>query len=124
MKTAILIISDPKTGSEESNGRMLNGLAMAHDLQQRKQDVTIVFLGPGTRWPALLSQKDHPFHELFTNVRASVAGASKGCAVAFGALEGCEASRTSLLTDNQLPGTPGLPSVGALIEAGYQPLVF
>jgi hypothetical protein len=124
MKTAILILSDPKSGSEEANGRLFNALAIAHDLRERKQEVTVIFQGAGTRWPAQLTQKDHPFHDLFASVRHSVAGASKACAVVFGATEGCEASETTLLDDNQLPGTPGLPSVVVLIEQGYTPLVF
>jgi len=124
MKTAILILSDPKTGSEEANGRLFNALAVAHDLQTRKQEVTIIFQGAGARWPAQLTQKEHPFHDLFTSVRQSVAGASKACSVVFGAIDGVEASGTKLLDDNQLPGTPGLPSIGALIDAGYTPVVF
>lgn len=124
MKSAILILSDPKSGSEEANGRLFNALAVAYDLQARKQEVTVIFQGAGARWPAQLAQKDHPFHELFLSVRQSVAGASKACAVVFGATEGAEACGTRLLDDNQVPGTPGLPSIGALIDAGYTPLVF
>jgi hypothetical protein len=124
MKTAILILSDPKSGSEEANGRLFNALAVARDLQTRKQDVTLIFQGAGVRWPAQLAQSDHPFHELFASVRQSVAGASKACAVVFGAIEGVEACGTNLLDDNQVPGTPGLPGIAALIAQGYTLLVF
>ena len=124
MKTAILVLSDPRSGSEEANGRLFNALAIAHDLQSRNQEVTVIFQGTGTRWPALLAQKDHPFHELFASVQPSVAGVSRACAVVFGATEGAVACGTKLLDDNPLPGTPGLPSSAALIALGYTPLVF
>jgi hypothetical protein len=124
MKFAILVLSDPKSNSEESTGRLFNALAAAHDLQQRKHSFSIFFLGAGTRWAPLLSREDHPFHELFTSVRGSVAGVSCGCANVFGAREEVEASGHTLLTDNPLPGTSGLPSVGALVENGYQILTF
>lgn len=124
MKTAILILSDPKSGSEEAAGRVFNALATAHDLQQRKHSVNVVFLGTGTRWAPLLTQKDHPFHDLFTSVRGSIAGVSCACSEVFGSRAEVEATGHTLLTDNALPGTSGLPSVGALVEAGYQVLTF
>jgi hypothetical protein len=124
MKAAILILSDPKSGTEEANGRLFNALAAAHDLIQRKHDVTIIFQGTGTRWAALLARKDHPFHGLFESVRGAVAGVSCACSEVFGAREEAEASGAALLTDNPLPGTSGLPSTGGLLEAGYQILTF
>ncbi len=124
MKTAILILSDPKSGSEEAAGRVFNALATAHDLQQRQHTVSLLFLGTGTRWAPLLTQKDHPFHELFTSVRNSVAGVSCACSEVFGAREDVESAGHTLLTDNSLPGTSGLPSVAALLESGYQILTF
>jgi hypothetical protein len=124
MKTAILILSDPKAGSEEAAGRLFNALATAHDLQERKHPVTILFLGTGSRWAPLLTRNDHPFHELFASVRASVAGVSCACSEVFGARPEVEAAGHTLLADNPLPGTSGLPSIGALLEAGYRILTF
>lgn len=124
MKTAILILSDPKSGSEEANGRLFNALATAHDLQQHKHTVSVIFLGTGTRWAPLLTREDHPFHALFASVRTSVAGVSCACSEVFGAREEAESTGQTLLADNPLPGTSGLPSVAALLEAGYQVLTF
>jgi hypothetical protein len=124
MKNAILILSDPRSGSDESNGRLFNALAAAYDLQQRKHAVSILFQGAGTRWPALLAQPEHPFHDLFTSVRGSVGGVSLACSAVFGARDGAEASGINLLSDNQVPGTGGLPSLGALLEDGYHLLIF
>jgi hypothetical protein len=53
-----------------------------------------------------------------------VAGVSCACAEVFGVREEAEASGATVLTDNPLPGTSGLPSTGALLEAGYQILTF
>ena len=124
MKTAILILSDPKSGTEEANGRLFNALAVAHDLIQRKHDVRIIFQGTGTRWAALLTRKDHPFNGLFESVRGAVAGVSCAYSEVFGSRQETEASGATLLTDNQLPGTSGLPCTGALLDAGYQILTF
>jgi hypothetical protein len=124
MNVAILILSDPKASSEEASGRLFNALATAHDLQQRQHTVSVLFLGTGTRWAPLLTREDHPFHALFTSVRGSVAGVSCACSEVFGAREEAESAGQTLLTDNPLPGTSGLPSVAALLEAGYQILTF
>lgn len=35
MKTAIIIMSDPKSGSEESLGRVFNALALASECKQK-----------------------------------------------------------------------------------------
>ena len=46
MKTAIVILSDPKNESEESLGRVFNGLASAYDFKNAGQDVSILFQAP------------------------------------------------------------------------------
>ena len=43
MKAAIVVFSDPKTGTEESLGRVFNALAAAYDYQQNGDEVTIQF---------------------------------------------------------------------------------
>ena len=48
MKAAIIILSDPKSGSEESLGRVFNALAAAYDFKQRGDEVTVRFQGTGT----------------------------------------------------------------------------
>ena len=83
MKTAIIILSDPKTGGDEAFGRAFNGLAAAYDYKQKGDDVTILFQGTGTRWPAELSKSKNPAHELFQAVKDKIAGVSCGCADAF-----------------------------------------
>ena len=35
MKTAVLVLSDPKSGNDESLGRVLNALATAYDFKQK-----------------------------------------------------------------------------------------
>ena len=35
MKTAIIIIADPKSESEEANGRLFNALALAQECKQQ-----------------------------------------------------------------------------------------
>ena len=87
-KTAIFILSDPKTGGEEALGRAFNGLAAAYDIKQSGGEVSITFQGTGTRWPALISLAGHSLHDLYNLVKGNVAGVSCACAEVFGATDG------------------------------------
>jgi len=60
MKTAIIIMSDPKSGSEEALGRVFNALALAGECKQKGEEVAVVFNGAGTRWPGKLTKLSHP----------------------------------------------------------------
>ena len=124
MKAAIVVLSDPKTGSEDVLGRVFNALAAAYDFKQLGDDVTILFQGAGTRWIGELSKTDHPAHALFEEVKDKVAGASSGCADVFGATEEVEKSGFELIRDNPVPGTSGLPSLRKLVSEGYSVLTF
>ncbi len=124
MKAAIIILSDPKSGSEEALGRVFNALAAAYDFKQKGNEVTVLFQGAGTRWLGELSKDDHPAHALFEEVRDTVAGASSGCADVFGAREEVVASGFDLISENPVPGTSGLPSIQALVTQGNTVLTF
>lgn len=124
MKTAIVILSDPKNKTEESAGRAFNALSAAYDLKRNGDDVTILFQGAGTRWIGELNHKDHPFHKLFETVKDKVAGASNACALVFGAAESVEEAGYGLINDNPVPGTAGLPSFHKLASQGYAVLIF
>ena len=124
MKTAIAILSDPKSGTEEALGRVFNALATAYDFKQKGEDVEIVFQGTGTRWPAELSKADHPAHDLYEAVADTVAGVSCGCADVFGATEEVERSGLDFIKDNPIPGTNGLVSLQRLIGDGATVLTF
>src|SRR5262245_40044622 len=45
MKAAILVLSDPSSGSAEALGRVFNALAAAHDFKRQGDDVTVLFQG-------------------------------------------------------------------------------
>ncbi len=124
MKTAVVVLSDPKSGTDEALGRVFNALATAYDFKQKGQEVEIVFQGAGSRWPAELTKPDHPAHELYEAVADTVAGVSCGCADVFGATEEVEKSGLELIKDNPVPGTPGLASVQRLIGEGATVLTF
>lgn len=124
MKAAIIVLSDPKTGSEESLGRLFNALAAAYDFKQRGDEVTLLFQGAGTRWAGELVKRDHPAFALFQEVKDKVAGVSCGCADVFEAREGAEACGLSLIKDNAVPQTSGLPSLARLNAEGYAILTF
>ena len=124
MKTAIVILSDPKNGSEEALGRVFNGLAAAYDFKQAGEEVSILFQGAGTRWIGELSKQDHPAHDLFEAVKDQVAEVSCGCASVFGATEEAKQSGFDLIKDNPVPGTPGMASLRKLAAEGSTILTF
>ncbi len=124
MKTAVVILSDPKSGAEESLGRLFNALALAHECHAAGDEVEIVFKGAGTRWPAELVKLGHPAHERYQLLRERVKGASLGCAVKFGAKESAEASGVTLLADQALPGSPGIAGLRAYYASGWNVVVF
>ena len=123
MKFTVFVLSDPRSG-EEALGRAFNGLAFAAEAHASGDDVAIVFLGAGTRWPAELVKLGHPARELYDAVRPLVAGASTACATVFGAMDGVKASGLALLNDNALQGTPGLASMRRHLAEGRTALVF
>lgn len=124
MKTAILVLSDPKSGSDEALGRAFNALAAAYDFKNSDDEVTLLFQGAGTRWIGELQKEDHALHALFEAVRDKVAGVSRGCAEVFGATDEVEKSGFDLISENAVPGTAGLPSLKKLSAEGYTLLIF
>lgn len=124
MKAAIVVLSDPQSGGQEALGRVFNALAAAYDFRQRQVPVSIYFQGTGTRWPAVLGKVDHPVHALFQAVQEDVVGVSCGCADVFGARDEAVKNGFDLITDNSVPGTSGLPSLGKLAADGYTVLTF
>jgi hypothetical protein len=123
MKTAIIILSDPKAG-DEALGRLFNALAVAHEAREAGDEVEVVFNGAGSRWPEELTKLSHPANGLYNAVREVVKGVSCGCAEVFGAAKGVEASGVPLLKDYALPGTPGISNIHAYLAGGWQTLVF
>ncbi len=124
MKSAIIIMSDPKSGSEEALGRLFNGLASAYDFKQNGDEVAIMFAGAGTRWSGEINKSGHPAHQLYQAVAESVVGVSCGCADVFGAKDDAVKSGFALINDNAVPGTSGLPSLQKLTHSGYNIMIF
>ena len=120
MKTMIVIVSDPKSGSEEAIGRVFNALAVAYEIKSAGDDVDILFLGTGTRWPEELQKENHPVHHLFKAVEDRIQGVSSGCADVFGS----NTAGLNRLSDNLIPGTSGLPSLYRLQKQGYNLMIF
>jgi hypothetical protein len=124
MKSAVIILSDPKSGAEESLGRLFNALAFAHEGREAGDEVEVVFKGAGTRWPAELTKLGHPAYERYQSIRELVKGASLGCATKFGARDGAEASGVALLADTPLPGTPGIAGLREYYAEGWNVITF
>ncbi len=113
-KKLVVILSDPKSASEESVGRVFNAMAFAYDMKERKQDVKIVFQGTGTRWIAELENPKHMLHALYNAIEDKIDGACGGCADVFGAAKQVEQAERPLLRELKIPGTTGLTSFTAV----------
>ena len=124
MKTAVVIMSDPKSGSEEALGRVFNGLAVASECKEKGDEVALVFNGAGTRWPEELMKLSHPAHKLYEDVRDVISGASCACAEVFGATEGVQSCGVPIVKDNPLVNTPGLLSLRRYVSEGWRVLIF
>ena len=123
-KTAIIIYSDPKSGSEEALGRLFNGLFLAYELKEKGRDVAVVFQGAGTRWPAQLVKADHAAHALYEAVKDVVAGVCGGCADVFGATEDARKTGLKLDYEKAIPGTPGVLDLSSYLDQGYSLVTF
>jgi hypothetical protein len=124
MKTAIVIMSDPKSGSEEALGRVFNALALASECRDKGDEVAVVFNGAGTRWPEELVKLSHPAHALYEAVRDVVTGASCGCAEVFGATESVRACGVPIVKDHNLAGTGGLLSLRRYLSEDWSVMTF
>ena len=124
MKHAIVILSDPKPGSDEATARVLNALAFADECSRCGDEFDVVFAGAGTRWPAELTRLDHPGRERFENIREHVRGASRSCAARNGATESVQAAGVPLLADNAVPNTAGVASLRRYYAEGWHVTLF
>jgi len=123
-KTAIIIYSDPKAGSEEALGRLFNALFLAYELQEKKQEVAVIFQGAGTRWPAVLVRPDHPAHALYEATKGTFAGICGACADVFGATEDARKTGLKLDYEKAIPGTSGVLDVSSYVDRGFGIVTF
>ena len=122
-KTAVVVFSDPASGSDEALGRVFNALILTHELKENGADVDLVFQGAGARWPEVASKADHPAHGLYEAVkdRAVICG---GCADVFGATEGAVASGLKLVRERDIPGTTGVADLSRYLAEGARVVSF
>lgn len=123
-KTAVVIFSDPRAGGEEALGRLFNGLFVAYELLEKKQEVALIFQGAGVRWASELTKADHPAHALYHAVKDSVAGVCGGCADVFGATQDAESAGARLIREKAIPGTSGIIDLSKYLDTGYRVLTF
>ncbi len=117
IKAAIFILADTQT--EEDLGRVVNGLAAAHEFKESGDKVQVIFDGTGTRWPGVLAQPDHVASGLYRELREQVAGVCSFCATAFGAKDSAISNGLALIDE-----VKGHPSFKQLLAEGYQIFTF
>jgi hypothetical protein len=118
-KTAIIIYSDPKSGTEEALGRLFNAMFLAYELKEKGEEVALIFQGTGTRWPAELAKAEHPAHGLYESIKDTVDGVCGGCADVFGATQDARKTGLKLDYEKAIPGTPGVLDISHYIGRGY-----
>jgi hypothetical protein len=123
-KTAIVVFSDPKHGSEEALGRLFNALILALELKEKNQEVDLIFQGAGTRWPAEFAKASHPANALYKAVADKIAGVCAGCADIFGASESAAATGLNLIRNRDIPGTSGVIDLSRYLDGGYRLVTF
>ena len=123
-KTAVVVLSDPKSGSEEALGRLFNALFVAYEIKEQGQEVALIFQGAGVRWVSEIAQPDHPAHGLYTAVKDTVAGVCGGCADVFGATDGAKATGLRLIREKVIPGTAGILDLSRYIARGDRLVTF
>lgn len=122
--TAIVVLSDPKSGSDEALGRLFNALFLALELKEKGEDVGLIFQGAGARWAGEVARPDHPAHALYKAVEDKVVGVCGGCADVFGAREDAEASGLRLVREKDVPGTTGVIDLSRYVAEGARLLTF
>jgi hypothetical protein len=123
MKTVIVVFSDPKSGSDEALGRLLNALFLTLELKEKNQDVTLIFQGAGSRWIAAVSKSDHPAHAFYAAVADKVIVCG-GCADVFGATAEAESAGARLIRDRKIPGTPGVLDLSRYLDENARLITF
>lgn len=123
-KTAVIVFSDPATGSEEALGRLFNALFLTLELKEKGREVALIFQGAGSRWPAELAQPAHPANALYQAVIDRVAGICGGCADVFGATEKAQSTGLALVRDRAIAGTTGVLDLSRYLDEGFGLVTF
>lgn len=123
-KTAIVVLSDPKAGSEEALGRLFNAMFVAYELKEEGKEVALIFQGAGVRWVSEITQPDHMAHALYEAVKDTVVGVCGGCADVFGATADVKTTGVPLIHEKIIPGTSGIINLSRYLDEGYRLLTF
>lgn len=123
-KTAVVVFSDPKSGSDEALGRPFDALFLVYELKEKGQDVALIFQGAGVRWASEVVKPDHPANGLYKAVSNKLAGVCGGCADVFGATQDVQAAGLALVRQREILGTSGVIDLSDYLDKGYRLLVF
>ena len=123
-KTAIVVFSDPAHGGDEALGRVVNALFLALALQEKGQQVALVFQGAGARWPAELMKAAHPGHAAYAAVRPAIAGICGACADVFGATADAAETGLPLVREKEIAGVGRILDLSRYLDDGYRLIAF
>ena len=96
-KVAAFVFSD--TDTNEGLGRVVNAMVTIKEFKKAGDEAHLYFDGVGTKWPSVLSKKDHIAHALYESVKDTIGGACLFCATAFGAKESVQKCDVELVDE-------------------------
>ena len=96
-KVAAFVFSD--TDTNEGLGRVVNAMVTIKEFKKAGDEAHLYFDGTGTKWPSVLSKKDHIAHALYESVKDTIGGACLFCATAFGAKESVQKCDVELVDE-------------------------
>ena len=117
MKVAEFVFADTETN--EGLGRVVNAMTAVKELNGAGDEARLYFDGIGTKWPEVLSKKDHIANPLFELVEDKVSGACMFCATAFGAKESVQKCNVNLVDEFDQH-----VSIKKLLDSGFQIMNF
>jgi len=116
-KVAIVLLAG--TDGLESMGRMANALVAVKEFKDAGDEVKLIFDGAGVTWIGELASADHPYHDLYEEVRGQIAGVCDYCANAFKATDAIDEQKLPHANEHE-----GHPSFRSLLGEGFQVLTF
>lgn len=122
-KLAVVVFSDPRSGTDEALGRVFNALFVTFARKQQGLETALIFQGAGVRWVGELQKPDHPAHGIYQSVK-ELAIACGGCADVFGAAHDITSAGLALVRERDIPGTSGVIDLNRYVADGYTLLTF
>lgn len=117
IRIAVVVLAG--TDGPSNMGRVVNALQTVAEAVEAGDEVRLIFDGAGTQWIGALADKEHRYHDLYSEIKPHTTGACQYCANAFGVKSAVVNEGITLLKEHR-----GHPSLRGLVAEGFQVLTF